>query len=161
MRINLRGLAVFLLWGLVMGSIAVFAAEKVEPPAACQRCGMNRTAFARSRMLVTYSDGTSTGTCSLHCTAEELKASRGKKVKTIQVADYPTEKLINAKSAIWVIGGKKAGVMTSVAKWAFARKQDAQAFIKENGGKVATFDEALKKATMEDMDNQEHMGHKM
>lgn len=112
-------------------------------------------------MLVTYSDATSAGTCSLHCTAEELKDSGDKQIKTVQVADYLTGKLINAKSALWVIGGKKEGVMTSLAKWAFAGKREAQAFIRQNGGKLATFDEALKKATMERMDHQEHMGHKM
>ena len=36
--------------------------------------------------------------------------------------------------------------MTPVAKWAFANKKDADAFIKANGGKPATFDEALKAA---------------
>jgi nitrous oxide reductase accessory protein NosL len=112
---------------------------------------MNRVAFARSRMLVTYADGTSVGTCSIHCTAEELKGSGGRQVKTIQVADYVSGKLIDAPSAVWVVGGSKQGVMTSVAKWAFAKKQDAQAFIRENGGRLASFDESLKLAEMEGM----------
>jgi nitrous oxide reductase accessory protein NosL len=42
--------------------------------------------------------------------------------------------------------------MTKTAKWAFADKKDAEAFIKENGGKLATFDDAMK-ATYEDMYN--------
>ena len=40
--------------------------------------------------------------------------------------------------------------MTRIAKWAFAEKKDAEAFIKENGGKLANFDDAMK-ATYEDM----------
>jgi nitrous oxide reductase accessory protein NosL len=66
------------------------------------------------------------------------------------VGDYGTKKLINAEKAIWVIGGSKPGVMTKKAKWAFEKKEDADKFVKENGGKVSTFDEAMK-ATYEDM----------
>ncbi|MRR36998.1 NosL family protein, partial [bacterium] len=36
------------------------------------------------------------------------------------------------------------------AKWAFESRADAEAFIKENGGKPASFDEAIK-AAYEDM----------
>jgi len=36
--------------------------------------------------------------------------------------------------------------MTRQAKWAFAKKEDAEKFIKESGGKPATFDEAMKAA---------------
>ena len=41
-------------------------------------------------------------------------------------------------------------VMTKRAKWAFEKKDDAEAFIKENGGTLAAFDEAMK-AAYEDM----------
>jgi nitrous oxide reductase accessory protein NosL len=58
--------------------------------------------------------------------------------------------LLDAEKACWVIGGKKPGVMTKRAKWAFASDKDAQAFIKENEGKPASFDEAMK-ASYEDM----------
>jgi copper chaperone NosL len=51
--------------------------------------------------------------------------------------------LINAETATWVIGGKKPGVMTKNAKWAFASKADAQKFQMANGGRLAGFDEAL------------------
>ena len=40
--------------------------------------------------------------------------------------------------------------MTKRAKWAFANPGRAQAFLKENGGALATFDEAMKCA-YEDM----------
>ena len=66
------------------------------------------------------------------------------------MADYNTKKLIDAEKATWVIGGKKPGVMTRVAKWAFEKPEDAMAFVKENEGKVANFDDAMR-ATFEDM----------
>jgi nitrous oxide reductase accessory protein NosL len=76
--------------------------------------------------------------------------SLDKSPKSIQVADYNTRKLIDAEKASWVIGGKKPGVMTKVAKWAFEKPEDAMAFVKENEGKVATFDDVVR-ATFEDM----------
>jgi nitrous oxide reductase accessory protein NosL len=66
------------------------------------------------------------------------------------VGDYGTKKLIDAEKASWVIGGNKMGVMTKRAKWAFEKKEDAEKFVKENGGKISSFDDAMK-ATYEDM----------
>jgi len=44
------------------------------------------------------------------------------------------------------MGGSKKGVMTGRAKWAFASTASAERFIKENGGSIAGFDEAIKAA---------------
>lgn len=110
---------------------------------ACQHCGMDREKFAHSRMLISYSDGSSIGVCSIHCSVTELKANKDKKVKAVEAADFNTKKLVDAEKATWVIGGNIKGVMTRVAKWAFAKKDDAAAFIQKNGGKPATYKEAL------------------
>jgi hypothetical protein len=126
------------------------AQDDVAKQASCKYCGMDRKTFAHSRMLVTYEDGSSMGTCSLHCTAIELALNIDKTPKSIEVGDFKTKKLIDAEKASWVIGGSKPGVMTKRAKWAFESKADADAFIKENGGKPASFDEAIK-AAYEDM----------
>ena len=131
---------------------ACLAADKVEAPDACKHCGMDRTKFAHSRMVVTYTDDSSAGTCSLNCIVTDIQGAKDKTVKSFQVADYNTKKLIDAKTASWVIGGSKRGVMTPVAKWAFADKKDSDAFIKQNGGKTATFDDALK-ATEKELAN--------
>jgi nitrous oxide reductase accessory protein NosL len=125
------------------------AVEKVENPAECQHCGMDRTRFASSRMVVTYADGQSTGTCSLNCVVTDLKQKQGQEIKAIQVADFNSRKLLDARNASWVIGGSKQGVMTAVAKWAFNDRKEAEAFIKNNGGKLASFDEALAAAEKE------------
>lgn len=124
----------------------------------CHQCGMDRKIYGYSRMLVVYEDGSQAGVCSLHCAVTEKDEHKGKKVKSLSVADRDTHLLIDAKTAYWVIGGRKRGVMTQNPKWAFADRTDAAAFIKQNGGKPATFDEALK-ATMEE--NSDENGHKM
>lgn len=132
------------------------AAEKVETPAACKLCGMNRTSFAHSRMLITYTDGSSVGTCSLQCVSE-TEIPKGKTIASVKVADYGTRKLVDAKKATWVIGGDKPGVMTEVAKWAFGRKADAEAFVKKHGGTLATYDEALKASREQQAPAAHHM----
>jgi nitrous oxide reductase accessory protein NosL len=112
----------------------------------CKLCGMSREAFSYSRMLIEYDDGTKVGTCSIHCAVRDLDSNPGKKVKALLVGDYKTKELVDAEKAFWVIGGKKQGVMTIRAKWAFVRKTDADAFIKKNGGKLASFDDAMRAA---------------
>lgn len=109
----------------------------------CPHCGMDREKFAHSRMLITYADGVSVGVCSLHCAATEMKAAKGKSIKSVEVGDLNSKKLVDAEKAAWVIGGSRRGVMSRTAKWAFAKKDDADAFIRKNGGKPATYKEAL------------------
>jgi copper chaperone NosL len=129
---------------------------RADPPAdvsitpSCHYCGMDRDKFGHSRMVIDYEDGKSVGTCSLHCAAVELALSIDRFPKAIRVADLNTRQLVDAESAAWVIGGAKPGVMTKRAKWAFADRVTAEAFVKANGGQVATFDEAIK-AAYEDM----------
>jgi nitrous oxide reductase accessory protein NosL len=125
------------------------AADRVEPPKACQSCGMDRVAFAYSRMVIDYADGTSDGVCSLNCAVEQMKKYRTRQVRSLKVADYATRELVDVRTATWVIGGNKPGVMTAVPKWAFARKENAEKFVKENGGRLSTFDEALELALKE------------
>ena len=127
-----------------------FAQEDIQKNKSCKYCGMDREKFAYTRMLIEYDDGAAVATCSLHCTAVDLAQNIDKTPKSIKVADSASKSLIDAEKAIWVIGGSKSGVMTKRAKWAFEKKDDADKFIKENGGTIATFDEAMK-AAYEDM----------
>lgn len=116
----------------------------------CKYCGMDRRQYAYSRALIIYDDGTTVGTCSIHCAAIDIAVNISKPVKSIMIADYNTRKLIDAEKAFWVIGGNKSGVMTKRAKWAFEEKEVAEEFIKANRGQISTFDKAMK-ATFEDM----------
>jgi hypothetical protein len=162
---------------LIMGAgAAVMGADQdIQDHPSCKYCGMDRQQFAHSRVLIAYDDGSVFGACSLHCAAMDLALNLDKAPVSIKVGDYHGKALIDAESAAWVIGGDKPGVMTRRAKWAFASKADAERFIKESGGKPATFDEAMK-AAYEDMyddtrmirekrkskgmQKHEHQGHK-
>lgn len=128
---------------LSLFALTAFAASDIDQHRDCKQCGMDRKAYGYSRMLVEYKDGIQVGTCSLHCVVTELNSNiNGEKI-SFKVADRDTRTLIDAEKAFWVIGGRKRGVMTMQAKWAFTTKESAQQFISEFGGKLATWSEAL------------------
>uniref|UniRef100_A0A7C3WG57 NosL family protein n=1 Tax=Fundidesulfovibrio putealis TaxID=270496 RepID=A0A7C3WG57_9BACT len=124
--------------------------QDVKAHPSCPLCGMDREKFAHSRMLIEYEGGSAYGSCSLHCAVLEMAVNLDKTPAKILVGDYNTRKLIDAETAIWVIGGDQMGVMSKRAKWAFADKSAAEAFIKQHGGQIADFD-AVIKAAFEDM----------
>lgn len=118
----------------------------VKTYADCKYCGLSREKFSFSRVLVEYDDGTVIGLCSIHCAAVDLAIQLDRAPKSIKVGEYTSRQLIDAEKAFWVIGGTRQGVMTKQAKWAFAKKGDAEKFINENGGTLATFDQVMKAA---------------
>ena len=130
--------------GVVFLSLAAgFDQEDLRTHPKCDICGMDRRTYAHGRMLLEHDDKTSAGTCSIHCTAAQMAAHREKRIIGTFVADYTTNELVEARKAFWVIGGKKKGVMTVRAKWAFREKAAAEAFIRDNGGTLGTYDDAM------------------
>lgn len=117
----------------------------------CAECGMDRKAYGFSRMLVTFASGKEVGVCSLHCAITVMDNNKGETVKSLLVADRNTHELIPAEKAIWVVGGKKRGVMTMRAKWAFTTNEAAQEFVKEYEGKIVSWEEALAAARTDTM----------
>lgn len=131
---------------LIFGIALLAFGDDIKQTPNCKYCGMNRETFAHSRMLIEYDEGTVVGTCSLHCAVLDLALNLDKNPKAIRVGDYGTKALIDAEKAIWVLGGNKTGVMTKNAKWAFAKKEDAEKFRQEQGGRIGSFDEAIEAA---------------
>lgn len=128
----------------------VLAQEDIQKHPSCKYCGMDREKFSHSRVVIEYDDGSSVGTCSIHCAAVDLALNIDKTPSAIMVGDFNTKTLIDAETAYWVIGGSKMGVMTKRAKWAFYKAEDAENFKTANGGDTAILDQAMK-ATYEDM----------
>ena len=48
------------------------APPDVQAHKNCKYCGMDREKFAHSRMLIEYGDGSSFGSCSIHCVAIDM-----------------------------------------------------------------------------------------
>jgi copper chaperone NosL len=140
----LRTALFFTLTLAVFGTLAgrAQAQDDIQEHRSCTFCGMDRKAYGYSRMLILYQDGSQTGVCSLHCAVTELGSHKERPVKSILVADRDSRKLIDSEKAIWVIGGKKRGVMTQRPKWAFETEAAAHSFIAANGGSVASWIEA-------------------
>jgi len=138
--ILLSGLFVF---GPMGGGGFAWAQDDVVSQPTCPYCGMDRHKFAHSRVVVEYDNGFPPGFCSLHCAAVDMAVNIDKAPVKIEVGDYNSKALIDAESAFWVIGGDKMGVMTHRAKWAFAKKSEAEAFIAANGGELADFETAM------------------
>jgi copper chaperone NosL len=136
---------------LVFGGTA-FAQTKDDSSVhkTCKYCGMDRTIYNFSRMLIEYDDGTIVAFCSLRCAAVDLANSIDRTPQVIKVGDYNGKQLIDGERAFWVVGGSKPGVMSKKGKWAFEKKDEAENFIKINQGKIASFEDAMKTA-YEDM----------
>lgn len=135
---------------LATTGVVAWAEEDLKQSPACSHCGMDRQKFAHSRMLLEYDDGTKVGVCSVHCAAVDLVLAIDRAPTAILVADFASRKLIEAEKAVWVLGGAKPGVMSKRAKWAFKDRGAAEAFVKENGGALSSFDDVLG-AAFEDM----------
>lgn len=140
--IRVRLLLLVLAFCGICGS-TVQAQDDIAGHRQCAECGMDRKAYGYSRMLLVYADSKEVGVCSLHCAVEAMDRRKDQPVPALLVADRNTHALLPAEQAIWVLGGKKRGVMTRRAKWAFQEKSAAESFIREYGGEIVPWEEAL------------------
>ncbi len=106
----------------------------------CPECGMTLPMFFKTNHAATV-DGKVKQYCSMHCVVDDMQ--QGSKLTDIKVVDVSTLKFISAPKAFYVVGSGVKGTMTMVSKYAFAKKEDAEAFAKSNGGKVVDFETAL------------------
>ena len=110
---------------------------------SCVNCGMSLKMFYKTSHIATFSDGSKKQYCSIACLSSDMKKEH---IVSVDVVDAKTQKLINAEKAYYVIDSDVKGTMSKRSKLAFATHQDAEAFIKEHGGKIITFQQALKAA---------------
>ncbi len=135
---------------LSMKSAAASPGDDIRAVPSCPFCGMDREKFAHSRVFIRYEDGSVLGACSIHCAAAGTAVTLDKSPLAIWVGDYKNKNLIDAEKAVWVLGGSKMGVMSKRAKWAFETQEDADQFIRAEGGEIVAFDKAMR-AAYEDM----------
>jgi nitrous oxide reductase accessory protein NosL/ferredoxin len=108
---------------------------------SCSMCGMNLPQYYKTNHSAKL-DGKIKQYCSIHCLCEDLLIKK-QPLTDINVVDVKSLKFIDAKSAFYVVKSTKPATMSGVSKYAFASKEDALLFIQENGGELASFDEAL------------------
>ncbi len=118
---------------------AVSAAERQE----CVVCGMYLDLYEKTRLVIHLNDDNTKSTCSLACAAEIIDKNKGR-IKEVKVADFLTGELFDAYRAYFLEGSDVPGVMTYTSRIAFFSKAKALAFQKKHGGRIITFDQALK-----------------
>ncbi len=140
-------------WILTLAAVIVilcFSAYGQADDGDCVYCGMSQAKYGHSWVIIKHEDGSEAGVCSVHCAAIDMALHSEMPVSKITVGDYNSKQQIDADKAYWVIGGERMGVMTARAKWAFNSKKAADNFMKEHGGRPATFEEVMR-AAFEDM----------
>ncbi len=108
----------------------------------CPNCGMNLVKFYKTSHAMKQKDGSTHQYCSIHCLAEANDVIN----PDTKVVDVTSLKFIDAFTAIYVVGSSKKGTMTMNSKYAFKTKADAEVFVKDNGGKIMSFAEAVQTA---------------
>lgn len=108
----------------------------------CNVCGMHLTKYYKTNHVTEFKNGHKEQYCSIHCQAEIYRDYKDK-IKTIQVVDTNSLKLIDATKAFYVVGSSKEGTMSPVSKYAFLSKDEAIKFQKEFGGTIHNFEETM------------------
>jgi mono/diheme cytochrome c family protein len=111
----------------------------------CPLCSMNLEMYRKTNHWLTFSDGTKTGYCSIHCAAIVYN-QRASEIDHWDVANYDTGELFDARAAYFLVGSDLPGTMTPVSKLAFNFRNVALKYQEEHGGKLVSFEEALKLA---------------
>jgi len=115
---------------------------------ACVLDGMLLKGFAGPKAQIVYADGSPDFFCNVMELFEAVFSPQSKRpVAAIYVQDagktdweHPQGNWIDAKTAIYVIGSKKAGAMGATFA-TFSTMQTAEKFVGSEGGKVLRFDQ--------------------
>lgn len=108
----------------------------------CQKCGMSLHHHEETQHKVII-DGKEIEVCSLHCAIDAIKDNNKYDIKAF---DNSTKSFMPIADLIYVIGSSKKGAMTKESEFAFSNKNDADTFMKENGGKIIDGKEIIKYA---------------
>jgi hypothetical protein len=149
----------FLLAGLASAGIWLIRQTRPEECVFCRRPIHVR---ARAEVLV---DNRRQSACCVRCALTEARQT-GKPIRLLEVTDYATNKTLAPESAYFVEGGRVVlcephdhDVLDEAKRpvgrvfdrcepsaYAFARREDAEAFRRDNGGVLLRWQDVLKEA---------------
>jgi len=141
-------LALLLLVGGCGKAVSEALAQEPDSNTACSLDGMMLLDFPGPKAQIRYAEGAPDFFCDLMELFAALQAQeqkRGAFTAFVQDMgetswDQPRGNWIDAKSALYVVGSKKAGSMGPTFG-SFSRIEDAQEFSKTEGGKVLRFEQ--------------------
>lgn len=142
------GLALLALLAACSESVQQVAALEPNSGTACALDGMVLRDYPGPKAQIHYAEGAPEFFCDMMELFTTILAPEQKRaVAMIYVQDMgktdwerPEGNWIDAKKAIYVIGSKKTGSMGPTLG-SFSSTQDAEAFVKKEGGKVVRFDQ--------------------
>lgn len=126
-------------------SMSIFCEQREE----CEICGMWIDQYMSTRHVITLKDNTTKSFCSLACAAKYIREHK-ENVKDVKVADFLTQRLIEAEKAYYLEGSDVPGVMSYTSRIAFSTNDDAKRFQSKHGGRIITFKEAMENQLMGD-----------
>lgn len=131
-----------LLFGLALSIVFLSGSQSWADPQGCSVCGMDLSKYAHVRYVVTRTDGKAQATCGVQC-GLTLQIRLGDQFKSATATDLITHREIEASKAFYVYG---SSVITDMAPGfiAFSTKEKADKFAKGFGGKVVSYQEALR-----------------
>lgn len=123
-------------------------AAEIDQGTTCSLDGMTLMDYPGPKAQIHYDKGGPDFFCdTMEMFSIYLRPEQKKRVKALYTQDMgktpweqPTGNWIDAKSAFYVIDSKKRGAMGPTLA-GFSRMEDAQAFVKQFGGKILKFDE--------------------
>lgn len=126
----------------------IIKAAEINQGTSCSLDGMILADYPGPKGQIHYDKGEPDFFCdTMEMFSIYLRPEQKKRIKALFTQDMgktpweqPKENWIDAKSAYYVLGSKKMGSMGPTLA-AFSRSEDAQAFVKQFGGKVLKFEE--------------------
>jgi nitrous oxide reductase accessory protein NosL len=115
------------------------SAEETHKRESCRVCGMYIDQYQKSAAELVLKDGTIEHTCGVACMLREVEDAGGiSAFKSVKVHDWVSGKLVDAETATYVIGSNVIPDM--VPNYiAFAKLDEAEAFIAKEGGEIMDF----------------------
>jgi len=115
--------------------------QKGNTKESCVVCGMHLPISYKTNHASIMKNGAIRQYCSLHCLVYDNEINK-LDLYDIQVVDTVTLKFVSAQSAYYVVGSNKPATMSHISKYAFAKRSNADAFVKDYGGIVMNFYDA-------------------
>lgn len=154
-RITIWAISILVAGGLAFGSYTLVTRSQEK------ECGLCRRPLRRELAVTAEIGGARRRVCCPRCAITEGNQQK-KSVRLIQVRDYPTGNALDPAKAFYVDGSramacdhdammmdesKHGASLTfdrcSPGTFAFARKQDADAFVAQNGGAMLTLEQLM------------------
>ena len=134
--IKMALMLVFFQFNLMPDSVS---AEETKKRESCRVCGMYIDQYQKSAAELVLKDGTIEHTCGVACMLREVEDAGGiSAFQSVKVHDWVSGKLVDAEEATYVLGSNVIPDM--VPNYiAFAKREEAEAFVAKEGGEVIDF----------------------